>query len=341
MMTGRVKGTALAFLFFGAVGLAEAPAVAAQERTTECRCVDRDGTELENCVCVRTPRMDRIVMAPWGGAQDRPRLGISLDISAQAEAVGGARISGVLDDGPAARAGLREGDVVTRVDGRSLTEPLDADRERVFDLDGSLPAQRLLALARELEPGDRLDIEYLRDGEPGRVTVEAEDLEGWGRRFTFSVTPDWDAEAFGERMRVFSDRMRELQGPRAPRPPRGPDAPPPGLERFGLHFDSPDGDGPAWFRFGPRAGFGLEMVALNPDLGGYFGAERGVLVTSVEEENALGLRAGDVILEVDGRSVETPERVRAILATYDGDEPVAFRIRRDGREVDVSGRIGG
>jgi hypothetical protein len=130
MMTGRVKGTAFAFLLFGAAGARGGPAVAAQERNTECRCVDRDGTELENCVCVRTPRMDRIVMAPWGAAQDRPRLGISLDISAQAEAVGGARISGVLDDGPAARAGLREGDVVTRVDGRSLTEPLDADRER-------------------------------------------------------------------------------------------------------------------------------------------------------------------------------------------------------------------
>lgn len=265
MMTGRVKGTAFAFLLFGALGLAKAPGIAAQERPTDCRCVDRDGTEIENCVCVRMPRMDRIVMAPWSAAQDRPRLGISLDISAQAEAGGGARISGVLDDGPAARAGLREGDIVTGVEGRSLAEPLDAARERGFDPDGSLPAQRLLALARELEPGDRLDIEYLRDGEPGRVTVEAEDLESWGRAFDFSA-PDWDAEAFGERMRSLSERMRELRGLRAPRPPRPPDAPP----------------------------HGLEMASINPDLGGYFGAERGVLVTALHSRHLRRGRAGRV-----------------------------------------------
>ncbi|MEX2465771.1 MAG: PDZ domain-containing protein [Gemmatimonadota bacterium] len=340
MMTGRVREAAFAFLLTGAMGLGVASPSTAQEREAECRCVDRDGTELENCVCVRTPRMERIVISPWAEADRRPRIGISLDVTDRADEERGARISNVLEDGPADRAGLEEGDVVTHIDGRSLVEPLDADRESAFDVDGSLPAQRLLALARELEPGDRLEIEYLRDGEARSTTVEAEDLADWGRIFSLPA-PDWDAQAFGERMRSLSDRMRGMRAPRAPRAPGSPDAPRPPLDGFRFEVDGPDGPRGAWFHFGRGAASGLEMVPLNPELGSYFGAERGVLVTSVTEDGGLGLRAGDVILEVDGRAVETPHRVRSILATYDPDEAVTFRVRRDGREVDVSGRTGG
>ena len=64
------------------------------------------------------------------------------------------------------------------------------------------------------------------------------------------------------------------------------------------------------------------------------------LVTAVPEESALGLQAGDVILQIGDRTVEDPTRVRSILATYDDDELVTFRIRRDGRDMDVSGRMG-
>lgn len=339
MMMGRVKEAGFAFLLAGVLGLSASP-VAAQDRDTDCRCVDRDGTELENCICVRTPNVDRIVIGSFPGA-GRPRLGISVDVSDPTDEPRGARISDVMPDGPAARAGLARGDVITRVDGRSLLEPLDAERERELDQDRSMPAQRLLALARELEPGDQVEIEYVRGEETRRANVEAEDLTDWGRSFTFT-TPEWDAEAFGERMRSLSERMRGMRAPDVPRMPGAPRAPGAPLpEGFRFHFDGRDGEGAAWFGLAPRAGFGLEMVALNPELGGYFGAERGVLVTSVENESGLGLQAGDVILEVDGRAVDEPGRVRSILATYEEDEPVAFRIRRDGREMDVAGRTGG
>ncbi|HUE97203.1 MAG TPA: PDZ domain-containing protein, partial [Longimicrobiaceae bacterium] len=82
------------------------------------------------------------------------------------------------------------------------------------------------------------------------------------------------------------------------------------------------------------------LVRVGPELGSYFGTERGVLVATVREESALGLQAGDVILEIGDRTVEDPARVRSILSTYGDDESVTFRIMRDGRAMDVSGRIG-
>lgn len=138
-----------------------------------------------------------------------------------------------------------------------------------------------------------------------------------------------------ERMREFGDQMRSFRGPR---PPDAPNAPmPPGA--FDFRFDGPDADGLRSFARG-AFGSGLELVRVGPELGSYFGTERGVLVVAVREESALGLQAGDVILEIGDRTVEAPARVRSLLATYRDDEPVTFRIRRDGREMDISGRIG-
>lgn len=187
--TGWMRVLAVALLLAGLLpSVAPAP-VGAQERETECRCVDRDGQELENCICVRMPDVERIVMDARAFRESRPRLGLSVEMSDPDEQADGARVMGLLEDGPAERAGLREGDVITRLDGRALNAPLDADRERDLDPDRALPPQRLLEIVRDIEPGQDVEIEYLRDGQVDRVTVEAEELSGWG------------AERFGERMR--------------------------------------------------------------------------------------------------------------------------------------------
>lgn len=343
MTKGGMKGVVMAGLLAMVAMLATA--ATAQDREAECRCVDADGNELEDCVCVRTPRFEGMVTGPWGPGHEGPRLGISVDVSETEGASEGARVSGVLEDGPAARAGLREGDVVTRLDGRYLTEPLEDERERALDPGRSLPAQRLLALACDVEPGDAVTLTYLRQGEARTATLEAENLTGWGR-LAGPMAPEWDAEAFGERMRALSDRMRDLHGRIDVRPPDAPHAPgpeamrvPPGEYRF--RFDGPGSEGASRLRFGPGSRFGLELVAVNPDLGAYFGTERGVLVAAEHGESALGLEVGDVILEIDGRAVDEPARVRDILSTYEDGETVMFRIHRDGREMNVSGRVGG
>lgn len=346
MMKGGVKGVVL----MGLLAMV-ATAAAAQDQEAECRCVDADGNELEDCVCVRTPRFEHMLVGPWGSGHEGPRLGISVDVAEARDTPEGARVTGVLEDGPAVRGGLREDDVVTHLDGRSLLDPLEDERERALDPGRSLPAQRLLVLARDVEPGDSVRVTYLRDGEIRTATLEAENLSR-SRGWAGPVSPEWDAEAFGERMRALSDRMRELHERIDVRPPNmphgpGPDAMvvPPGALRFRFRGPGPGpesgGDGASWLRLDRVGWLGLELVEVNPDLGAYFGTDRGVLVAAVHRERGLGLQAGDVILEVAGRTVDHPERVRDILSTYDAGEEVSFRFRRDGRELNVSGRLGG
>lgn len=303
-----------------------------QQRQVECRCVDADGNQIDDCTCFRTPRLD-MAFAPFGA---RPRLGISVstdqgdNVDAQ-----GARVTNVLEDGPASEAGLQEGDIITRVGGQSLLQPLDAGVEEDLDLDESLPVQRLLSIARGLEAGEQIEIEYLRGGERRTATVEAQELSGRSFAYAYGIDPDRiriDAERLRERVREMRDGMRAFEfrfDPDAPDAPRPPDV-------RGFRGDVP------WLmgQLGSSR-YGLELVELNEGLGDYFGASEGVLVTEVDEASPLGLRPGDVILRVGDRDVTTPDRVLRLLGTYGDGEEITFRIRRNGSETSVLGRLGG
>lgn len=82
---------------------------------------------------------------------------------------------------------------------------------------------------------------------------------------------------------------------------------------------------------------GLQLAAVNPELGAYFGTDRGVLVTAVDSDTSLNLRPGDVILAVGDREVRDPAHVRSILASYRDDETIPLRIVREQRTQQVTG----
>ncbi|MGE0159235.1 MAG: PDZ domain-containing protein [Gemmatimonadales bacterium] len=329
MTTGWVRWAATS-LALGMVALGTAPASASAQRTPEdCRCVDADGDAITDCTCVRTPsfgtpsftpRLE--AMAPFAFAVPRPRLGINVS-SDQTGALDaqGAHVETVLEDGPAWEAGIRAGDVITEIDGQSLFEPLPGDREDDFDLDRSIPVQRLLAIARELEPGDEVDVTFLRDGEERTVTLTAEDLGDRG----FGIAPGFDADRLRDQLRSLNQDLPRFQW-------QGGDTPMVRGTPGAFYFDD---------RFERARPHGLELVELNPGLGRYFGSDEGALVVSVAEGSTLGLQAGDVILRIGERDATTPDRVRRILDSYAADEQIAIHIRRDGREMSIMGRSDG
>ena len=298
-----------------------------QQDDAECRCVDASGDPIEDCTCFRLPPFE-MAFAPFSA---RPRLGISVstDQAASLDAEG-ARVTSVLEDGPAEVAGLQLGDVITGNDGRSLLEPLEPEVEEELDLDESLPVQRLLSIARGLEAGQAVAIEYLRDGQRLTTTAEARELTAGSYAYAYGIEADRmraDAERVREQVREMRDGMRDLE----------------------FRFDDPSGAGVRFFGggdapwvIGPLGSsrYGIQLVELNEGLGSYFGVTQGVLVTEVDEDSTLGLRPGDVILRIGEREVTTPDRALQLLATYAADEDINFRVRRNGVETNVLGRIG-
>ena len=100
----------------------------------------------------------------YGG--DRPRIGVMLDGQANAEHDKyGAYIDEVTPDGPAAKAGLKSGDIITSFNGVSLAGLKGEDDE-------SGPAKKLRELAAKLEPGDTVKVEYRRGSETHKTVTD-------------------------------------------------------------------------------------------------------------------------------------------------------------------------
>ena len=295
-----------------ALASAISAAAASAQSSDDCRCVDPDGNEIETCSYLDVSPLRELVRGFAPMSDSRPRIGISVDRRQSARNdTRGARVTALMEDGPAAEAGIRVGDVITSVDGLSLFEPLSGNAEDNFDLDESIPVQRLLAISADLEPGQQVEVEYVRSGDIQTATVEARELFSWGT--------DWRRRGFDFSWPTF-DRNRFRDGL-----PGVPD-----------HLLS----GNAFSLFSGSI-HGIELVEMKPGLASYFGTEDGMLVTNVNEDSTLGLEPGDVILRIGDRDAMSPGRVHRILSTYDEDEEITLRIMRDHDEMTVTGRLGG
>ena len=294
---------------------------------------------------------DRPAWAPlvnlYWQQESRTRLGLYLNADqSRRYDRDGALVTGVMRDSPAEEAGLEEGDVITEFEGRVLTIPLpDDDLEQDFDLDESLPAQRLLALARDLEEGQTVEIQYLRDGSYTTVSVVAEEFEfpevrtfGSGQGLFWRSGQDGNGSDFrvydnlrglNDRLRVLGDRLGDVDyGDLTGR-----------LNVLGDRLEGIQIRTPSAFNFsfGVTSTEGVEFIDLNPELGEYFGTDTGVLVVEVDEESTLGLMAGDVVLAVGARDAETVGRVLRLIRSYEEDEPIRFTIIRQGSEMVAEG----
>lgn len=340
-----------------AVLISTAPASA--QDPDDCQCVDRAGNRVEECVCLTTPSQRVFNIATFAR---RSVIGVTIDYAQGHEIdAEGAVIREVQADSPAERASLRAGDIVVRVDGQSVFDPLDRLQERLLNEDQSVPVQRFVRLVGALEPGDPVEVEYLRDGRRSTTTLVPDEAPSFPGLTMFGdgvgdMRFGFDTDDFAAGMDELRGRLEGegwiTEGPgvfRFEGPGRegrvrimgGDDF---DGEPFALRFQSEpcmsgsSGQGGAWVFAGGNCFDGVDFIELNEGLGEYFGTDEGVLVSEVSEESSLGLRAGDVLMAIDGREVRSPEHALRILRSYESEEEVRLRVMRKGSETEVLGR---
>ena len=93
-----------------------------------------------------------------------------------------------------------------------------------------------------------------------------------------------------------------------------------------------------WPLAGARTRLGLSLTPLSSQLAAYFGVKEGALVSEVEADSPAaraGVRAGDVITAVAGRTVNDPADVRIALREAAAGATVEIRLTRDRKEMVV------
>lgn len=237
----------------------------------------------------------------------RARLGLKVNLRARNTDSIGAYVDAVTPNGPAAKAGIQSGDIITKVDGKSV---LAGGKAEARDDRESLPGLRLIELAARLEPNDTVPVEFRRGKERKTVSLVTAD------------EPDILFRA-GPPGRAFGFRAFGPEGARRMAMPLEDDLEGPGVF---VSYGSPLAD--------------LELAPLNPDLGRYFGASEGVLVISLPKDSELGLKGGDVVLAVDGRKPASPSHLLRILRSYERGEGFKIDVLRNHKRETVTGRLG-
>jgi serine protease Do len=288
-----VLGSAAAL---AAAGLLAGPLARAQEWSK----VESDGGEK------RVER--RVVVRHAGGGAF---LGVSLeDGSGDAR---GATVRTVEPDSPAAKAGLKEGDVIVRFDGESVRS-----------------AAQLARLVAETPAGRTVAIELTRDGSPQKLTATLGESR---RRMGFFSGPG-GADVFDLPVPEPPEAPEAPGAVPAPRPPHAPMPP--------RAWSWNDAGGDMLFHFlpgGPRR-LGIQYIEMGEQLAAHYklAQKNGVLVTSVEAGSPAakaGLLAGDVVLKFDGKAIEDASDLREAVSAAEGGKEVTLSIQRDGRPMEV------
>lgn len=173
-------------------------------------------------------------------------------------------------------------------------------------------ADRQLDWSDDSTPVHKL-LETLREVEPGTRVELGYRRDGRMASATVEARPWSWARAFhfdNERARV---------------------APPPGMPRPGVFLRQLTAE-----RWGD-----MELVTLSPGLGEYFKASEGVLVVRAPADATLGLRDGDVILDIAGRTPQNPAHVARILRSYAPGERLVMTIVRSGERLQLEADVPG
>jgi S1-C subfamily serine protease len=91
-----------------------------------------------------------------------------------------------------------------------------------------------------------------------------------------------------------------------------------------------------------RSRLGARFQPLTEQLAAYFGAKEGVLVSSVDEDSPAaeaGLKAGDVITTVNGRSVRDTRDIAQELREADDGKEIEIGVLRDRKSLTLKAQL--
>jgi membrane-associated protease RseP (regulator of RpoE activity) len=224
---------------------------------------------------------------------------------------GGARVTEVVEDSPAEKAGLEAGDVVIEFDGVTIRGPVGLTRQ-----------------IHAKSPGARVTIRVLREGRERRLEAQLGERGERSLSHAYTLAPLGRLQEIGpeigDDVRERVERgLKQLELPRV----------------WGLGKCAEGEDCGFRLLWSGRPRLGVELVETTPELNRHLGStdEAGVLVGKVlrgmPAEHA-GIRVGDLIVRVGDVNVTRVSELRSALARRSG-ETFTIRVIRDKKAMDI------
>jgi serine protease Do len=217
----------------------------------------------------------------------------------------GAVVEDVHSDSPAAKAGMKAGDIIVSFDGERVRSARHFER-----LVTETPAGRTVE-ATVMRAGSRVNLKLIvatvDPWEPLKTYGYALKPEAW----TMAMKP----EAWTIKPEAWTTTM-------------------PKLEAFYSSNLGPQ------FGFYGRSRLGVGVQNLTEQLGEYFGTAQGALVTAVDDNTpakVAGLKAGDVITKINGEAVRDTADLRRKLSAAKGETTIT--VMRDRKELTLKAKI--
>jgi serine protease Do len=234
--------------------------------------------------------------------------------------VRGVAVEKVVENSPAKQAGLQDGDVIVRFNGEEVTS-----------------YRKLTRLIGETAPDHQAKLTVVRGGSEREVNVTM------GKRPTPKLEPgDF---TFNIPLAKFPEAGEQMDGIRIWR-----NGEPLRAGEFGIYPPTFNGDVLVWrgdkdggnYIFSSTRQIGVSVSSLTKQLGEYFGVSdgRGVLINNVAENSPAakaGLKAGDVIVEVEGKAIaNSMELIRGIAEKKEGEVSLTIIRNRNRQTVKVT-----
>ncbi|HJR74616.1 MAG TPA: PDZ domain-containing protein [Luteimonas sp.] len=239
----------------------------------------------------------------------------------------GVRIAGVTPGSAAAQAGLAAGDRIVSVNG-----------VQVLGDTADLRVRNARKLFGQLDDKSAAKIGYARGGRNAVVNVTPRVDRAYA-----VVFDDEGGKAVIKDIKIDTEKYRRIADEERMKMPEvtydfaydfeGMDFdPPPGISpeiRKELRKIAPcKGDNcKAPYLLSAFRWNGLNLAEVDPQLGRYFGTDKGVLVLSTGD--LAGLQAGDVIQKIDGKTVNTPRDAMDLLRDKRSDASASVAYLRD------------
>ena len=222
----------------------------------------------------------------------------------------GAHVAEVSPGGAAADAGLRAGDVIVSINGERMG--------------GTRAAQNVVNAIHEAGSDGKLKMHIQRGDKVQKIDQEIVVVARTPAGFT-GPGP-------------FAFNFAVPPAPAAPAAPAAPPAPPaPGAPN--VHIETPYGPFAFSYAYAYQGLGSMELATLTPQLGHYFGTDKGVLVVRAPKDSSLKLQDGDVILSIDGREPISGTHATRILASYQPGEKVLLHIMRERKAINLETKL--